>query len=480
METDEKDSGTTHESGPEAQLGEIPQAAMADAQVLQRREAREAKASDPVELLRLGNRVYPTWTPAMVQAIKSNREAKKRWYLLIDKVGMRKNLRAAWELVAANKGSAGLSGETIEDYSKGLDQRLDSLSARVTKGHYHPLPIRRTYIPKTDGSGKMRPLGIPEVEDRIVQTAVVLGIEPIFESMFRECSYGFRPERGAHNALHVVAAGIEGSRKWVVDADIKDCFGSIPHDKLMAQVETQIGDKKLLSLIKEFLGAEIIEAMKRWNPSGGTPQGATLSPLLANIHMHVFDERMGAMGYQVVRYADDFVILCETEAEAVKAVEDAKAILDDIGLTMHPEKTKLVNSAKDTFQFLGYVFGPWGRTPRPSSVNKMRDAIRRKTRRLDGRSFRVIIRGLNRTLHGWYRYFRYGTESTLKALDQMVRRRLRSILRKRDGRNGASRPGADHQRYPNALLESLGLFGLLATQRKERRGRQLIPFPAKA
>ena len=480
MVTTKTDSGKPHESGPEAQLRETSRAAMADAQERKREDQREVKASDPIEPLRLGNRVYPTWTPAMVGAIKSNREKGKRWYLLIDKVGMVKNLQTAWELVARNKGSAGLSGETIEDYSVGLEQRLETLSQRVTKGHYHPQPIRRAFIPKTDGSGKMRPLGIPEVEDRIVQTAIVLVIEPIFEATFRDCSYGFRPERSAHHALHVVSTEIAGSKKWVVDGDIKDCFGSIPHDKLMRQVESQITDRKLLTLIEEFLKAEIIENMSRWKPDGGTPQGATLSPLLANIHMNVFDEIMEAKGHQVVRYADDFVVVCETEAKATTALDDARVTLGSIGLTLHPEKTRLVNSSEEIFQFLGYIFGPWGRSPRPSSVEKLKDAVRQKTRRLDGRSLRVIIRLLNRTLQGWYRYFRHGTEPVLRAIDQMVRRRLRSILRKRDGRNGAARVGADHQRYPNALLSSLGLFELLATQRKERHGRQLIPFPAKA
>ena len=475
-----KDDGKAQENSPETQLGATPRAAVAGVQYRQREGEREAKASDLAGPLRMGTREYPTWTPAMVRAIQSNREQGKRWHLLIDKVGMLKNLREAWKWVAANKGSAGVSGQTIEEYEVDLEKRLEALSERVTKGHYHPRPIRRVNIPKADGSGKMRPLGIPEVEDRIVQTAIVLSIEPIFEATFLPCSYGFRPERGALNALSVVDAGLAGKRKWVVDADIKDCFGSIPHDVLMKQVEKHIGDRKLLTLIREFLQAEVIEKMKRWTPTNGAPQGATLSPLLANIHMNVFDEHMISKGYEVVRYADDFVILCETEMEATSALETARTILADIGLTMHPEKTKVVDATKDVFQFLGYVFGPWGRKPRPSSEAKMREAIRAKTRRLDGRSLRVIIRSLNRTLYGWYRYFRHGTESALRSIDQMVRRRLRSILRKRDGRHGASRPGADHQRYPNALFDSLGLFGLLDRQRQERRGRPLIPFPARA
>lgn len=480
MATAIKDRDQTQERRPNAQLGETPSEAMTGAQERQQEGAREVKASDPARMLRMGSRVYPTWTPAMERRLKSDGEEGGRWYLLIDKVGDMRNLKEAWRLVAANKGSAGCSGQTIEEYSMDLESRLKELSQRITKGHYHPRSIRRTYIPKTDGSGNMRPLGIPEVEDRIVQTAIVLCIEPIFEAKFLGCSYGFRPERSAHHALHVVETAVAGKKKWVVDGDIKDCFGSISHELVMEQVKAHISDRKLLTLIQEFLQAEVIDAMNRWKPTVGAPQGATLSPLLANIHMHVFDKHMVDRGYEVVRYADDFVILCETESEAVSAHETARQILSEMGLTLHPEKSKVVDSTKTNFQFLGYIFAPWGRKPRPSSLAKMRDAIRMKTRRLDGRSIRVIIRGVNRTLRGWYKYFRHGAAEELKRLDQMVRRRLRSILRKRAGRHGASKPGADHKRYRNADFKALGVFELLAQREKDRGGLKYIPFPAKA
>jgi len=480
MATVMKDNDRAQERRPNTQLEKTPREAVTDTRKRRQDGKREAMVSDPTGMLRMGSRMYPIWTPAMVRRLKSDEEEGKRWHLLIDKVGALTNLREAWRLVAANKGSAGISGQTIEDYSRDLEARLNSLSRRIQCGHYHPRPIRRAYIPKTDGSGKMRPLGIPEVEDRIVQTAIVLTIEPIFEVRFLECSFGFRPARGAHNALHIVETAVKGKKKWVVDGDIKDCFGSFPHDLVMQQVKTRINDRKLLTLIQEFLQAEVVEAMNRWKPTVGSPQGATLSPLLANIYMHVFDTHMMERGYEVVRYADDFVILCETEDDAMNALETARQVLESMGLVMHPEKSKVVDSTRGDFQFLGYIFAPWGRKPRPSSLAKMRDAIRMKTRRLDGRSIRVIIRSLNRTLRGWYKYFRYGAGAELERLDQMVRRRLRSILRKRAGRQGTSKPGADHKRYTNAGFKALGVFELWEQREKDRGNLRFIPFPAKA
>jgi RNA-directed DNA polymerase len=253
--------------------------------------------------LHLGKRSYPSWTPAMVEAIERYRQAGRRWYLLYDKLYAESNLKAAWEQVEEKGGAAGVSGQTIAQYRDGLEQRLSNLAKKLKEQSFEARPIRRVYIPK--GNGKLRPLGIPEVEDRIVQAALVRLVEPIFEKKFLGVSYGFRPERSAHNALAELVAAMEAGFTQIVDADIPDCFGSIPWTPLVEEVAREISDPKVLGLVKKFLKAEVMEGMKAWQPEEGTPQGAVLSPLLANIYLHHFDEEMTRAGYRMVRYADD-------------------------------------------------------------------------------------------------------------------------------------------------------------------------------
>ncbi len=426
---------------------------------------------------RLGKRSYPSWTPAMVEAIERYRQAGRRWYLLYDKLFTVPNLKAAWEQVEKNGGAAGVSGQTIAQYRDGLEQRLSDLAKRLKEQSYEPRPIRRVYIPK--GNGKLRPLGIPEVEDRIVQAAMVRLIEPIFETKFLGVSYGFRPERSAHNALAELVAAMEAGFKQIVDADITDCFGSIPWTPLMEEVTREVSDPKVLGLIKKFLKAEVMEGVNAWQPEGGTPQGAVLSPLLANIYLHRFDEEMTRAGYRLVRYADDFVILCKTPQEAEQARQKAQQTLAEMGLQLHPEKTRIVDATREKFQFLGYEFWPTGRAPRPSSKQKLRDRIRAKTPRHPGRSLRAVIASLNPTLRGWYGYFRHSWWATFKDVDGFVRRRLRSILRGFQKRKGTTRP-VDHFRYPNRIFESMGLFSLDKKHLAEVGPNGLIAFTAKA
>lgn len=426
--------------------------------------------------LRLGKRLYPIWTPAMVKAIERYRQVGRRWYLLYDKLYALTNLKAAWQQVEKNDGAAGVSGQTIAQYRDGLEQRLNNLAQRLKEHRYTPRPIRRVYIPK--GNGKQRPLGIPEVEDRIVQAAVVRLIEPIFEKKFLGVSWGFRPERSAHNALAELVAALEAGYTQIVDADILDCFGSIPWTPLKEEVAREVGDPKVLELVKAFLEAEVMEGLQHWQPEEGTPQGAVLSPLLANIYLHSFDEEMTRAGYKLVRYADDFVILCRTSQEAEQAREKARQTLKDMGLQLHPEKTRLVDATKERFQFLGYDFCPNGRWPRPSSKQKLRDAIRRKTPRKPGKSLRMVIASLNDTLRGWYAYFRYCSWSTFKEVDGSTRRRLRSILRGFQKRKKSARL-SDNFRYPNHIFEKLGLFSLDKKHLAEIGPNGLIAFPAK-
>ena len=400
--------------------------------------------------------------------------------MLHDKLSDSRNLNEAWRQVEENRGAPGVSGQTVEDYSKNATERLNRLGRRLHEGTYAAQPIRQKLIPKTDGSGKMRELGIPEVEDRIVQAAIVRLIEPIFEDKFLEGSYGFRPERSAHHALSRVETAIAADRPFVVDADISNCFGSIPHDALMNEVAKEISDTRLMGLIRSFVKADIVKEMESCTPVSGTPQGAVLSPLLANVYLHEFDLQMSRAGYEVVRYADDFVVLSRTKEEADEARACAEKVLQAMGLKLHPEKTRVVDSRQEPFQFLGYVFAPKGRWPRKGSEQKLRDRIREKTPRSGGQSLRVVIIRLNRTLKGWYRYFRHCVANVFEAVDGFVRRRLRSILRQYEGRRGAARNGRDNQRYPSSFFRQLQLFSLEEQSKADRRGRRLIPFPARA
>ena len=423
----------------------------------------------------LGKRTYPVWTPAMVEARERFRQTGCRWYLLYDKLYADVNLAEAWKQVEENGGAAGVSGETIAKYRDGLEQRLRSLATKLKNQSYGPHPIRRAYIPK--GNGKLRPLGIPEVEDRIVQAALVRLIEPIFEAKFLGVSYGFRPERSAHNALAEMVAAMEAGYTHIVDADITDCFGSIPWTPLMEEVAREISDPKILGLVKKFLKAEVMEGMHRWQPGEGTPQGAVVSPLLANIYLHRFDEEVTRAGYRMVRYADDFVILCKTRQEAEEGKEKARQTLADMGLQLHPEKTRIVDATRERFQFLGYEFWPTGRAPRISSKQKLKDQIRAKTPRNPGQSLRAVIVSLNFTLRGWYGYFRHSHWNAFRDVDGFVRRRLRSILRKFQKRRGTARR-RDNLRYPNRIFEEAGLFSMSQQHRDEAGPRGLIPFVA--
>jgi RNA-directed DNA polymerase len=390
-----------------------------------------------------------------------------RWYTLMDKVAALPTLRAAFTRVKANRGAAGVDHVTVAMYAHRLDANLTALSAALQAGTYRPQAIRRHWIPKA-GSLERRPLGIPTVRDRVVQTALRLVIEPIFEADFAEHSYGFRPRRGAKDALRRVVTLLRAGYVHVVDADIQAYFDSIPHAPLRARVRAKVSDRRVLALLDAFLQQPIFEELTQWTPEEGTPQGAVISPLLANLYLDSLDQAMAAAGYEMVRYADDFVVLCRTADEATRAVAMVHGWTDAAGLRLHPQKTRLVDMQRPGgFDFLGYHFERGYRWPRTKSLTKLKDTLRQQTRRTNGHSLTSILTTVNRTTQGWFGYFKH-SHGSFRPLDEWLRMRLRSILRFRDGRPGRA-CGNDHQRWPNAFFTEQGLFSLAAAHAAVRR-----------
>jgi RNA-directed DNA polymerase len=301
------------------------------------------------------------------------------------------------------------------------------------------------------------------VRDRIVQGALRQVLEPVFETEFAEHSYGFRPGRGAKDALRRVDDLLKAGHDWVVDADLKSYFDTIPHERLMALVRERVADGRVLALVESFLRAGVLEGAKGWQPSEqGTPQGGGISPLLANVYLNPLDQQMAQVGWELVRYADDFVILCRSEAEAQAALATVREWVSEAGRTLHPEKTRIVNAAQPGgFDFLGYHFERGKKWPRKKSLMKLKDRLRTQTSRLDGRSLSAIVSDVNRSLRGWYGYFQHSRASTFTAVDGYVRRRLRSMLQWRlDGVGKGI--GATHQRWPNEWFARCGLLSLAA------------------
>lgn len=397
------------------------------------------------------------WTERMLETLERGVKGGK-WHSLIDKVYREVSLRAGWARVESGGGAGGVDKVSIAMFGQRLDKRLTRLGEQLREGSYEPRAVKRVWIPK--GGGKRRPLGVPVIIDRVVQSSLLNVIEPIFEKKFADCSYGFRPGRGCKDALRKVSEKLARGRTWVVDVDIEQYFDSIDKKRLMAEVATEIADGSVLRLIEQFLEQDVIDGMKRWRPDRGTPQGAVISPLLANIYLHPVDEAIIADGYELIRYADDMVILCETREEAEIALARLDALLTERGLRLHPEKTRIVDATvRPGFDFLGYRFFGNRRYPRPSSEKKLRENLRNKTPRTSGESMPEIIKRVNATLRGWFEYFKHSSRYAFQAIDAWVRMRLRSILRKRSKRRGRGR-GHDHFRWPNVYFQQLGLFSL--------------------
>lgn len=412
------------------------------------------------------------WTEPMLAALERGIKGNK-WFSLIDKVWSERALELAWEKVESNAGACGVDGITTERFAKDSQSRLLAVKEQLKRNVYQPKPVKRVWIEKP-GSAEKRPLGIPTVTDRVVQTSVRMVIEPIFEKQFAPHSYGFRPGRGCKDALRRVEELLRAEKTHVVDVDIKSYFDAIPHDRLMARVREHIADGRLLGLIEAFLKQKVIEE-NDWQQAKeeGTPQGGVISPLLANIYLNPLDWRMAQSGYEMVRYADDIVVLCHSQEEATAAMEKIREWMEENKLTLHPDKTRMVdmNQANSHFDFLGYRFqrsrrGKLMRLVRPKSLRKLRETIKLKTRRTNGKSMEAIIADINRTLIGWYGYFKHVKVSALGEIDGWIRMRLRSILRKRRGSKGRGR-GKDHQRWPNRYFTKLGYYCLLETREME-------------
>lgn len=404
------------------------------------------------------------WTKPMLTALERGIKGNK-WFSLIDKVSHPKTLEMAWEKVKSNAGGCGIDDITVEFFAKDSLRRLETLTIQLKEGSYQPQAIKREYIPKA-GSAEKRPLGIPTVRDRVVQTAVKMVIEPIFEKEFFAHSYGFRPGCSCKDALREVERLLRAGYTNVVDVDIKGYFDAIPHEKLMSLIGKRISDGRVLDLLQKFLKQGVLKEGIEVESEKGSPQGGVISPLLANIYLNPLDWLLAEQGLHVVRYADDLVILTRSEEEAQEALKQLQRWMDEAELTLHPEKTKLVDMRERgaSFEFLGYKFfhgktGVLRKLIRDKSVKKFRESVKRYTKRCNGKSIEEIIGKLNPILRGFYGYYRHAYSYQLRELDGWTRMRLRSIMRKRNKGRGRGR-GWNHMKWPNCYFKELGLFSL--------------------
>ncbi len=426
----------------------------------------------PVKVRQLQNRL---WAAA-------KQSPGRRFHALYDRIYRTDLLWEAWERVRANRGAAGIDGQTlaaVEVY--GAHRLVDELQEGLRAGIYHPAPVRRVEIPKPDGS--KRPLGIPTVKDRVAQQAAKLILEPIFESDFLPCSFGFRPKRSATDAMEKIRVGFIKGDHFVFEADIKNFFGEIDHDKLLSLVGERVSDRRVIKLLRQWLRAGVLADGVFSETATGTPQGGVISPLLANIFLHAFDRAWAERGVgEVVRYADDFVVLCRSQAEAEQAEEHAAALLGDLGLTLHPDKTRVVDlrEGKEGFDFLGCHFRArmsgklWEqrriiryylhRWPSQRSMKRARARIKALTGRSQvGQQLKDVIARLNQFLRGWGNYFRTGNAAEqFISLDRHVAWRVKRLLIKKRGRNLRS---GQANRWTRTWFHDQGLHKLMGTIR---------------
>lgn len=381
---------------------------------------------------------------------------KRKWYSLIDKVWRMKKLEEAWRSVRSNRGSCGVDGVSIKQFESDLVNNLWTLHRLLREKRYKPKPALRVNIPK--GDGRFRSLGIPAVRDRVVQQALLRVLEPIFEAKFLDCSFGFRPDRSQLDAINQVEyyREAEGCR-WVVEADIVGFFDNVDHELLLDLVNKDISDGSVLRLIRSWLEAGVSVDGAVEETQKGVPQGGPISPLLANIYLHPFDAEMTELGYRLIRYADDFVVMCKSEEEAVSALKNVERILSKLGLSVNTDKTRIIElSDKDGIGFLGFRIYLEHKVPQGKAIHKFKDEVRRLTRRQQPINVQEVVRRLNPVIRGWGNYFQHGNVNWLfKGLDGWIRTRLRSFIEKK------KTPVANY-RIKNAHFEALGLARLSA------------------
>jgi RNA-directed DNA polymerase len=427
------------------------------------RAAAVAGASSPPQAADIRNRwwwvEHSVWTDRMLIRLEHS-EPTTKWFRLWDKVLSERNLQAAFWAVWRNGGAPGVDGQTVKQFGEQLESELARLGDELKSKRYRRQPARRVWIPKP-GTLERRPLGIPAVRDRTVEAALRHVLEPIFERDFAQSSYGFRPGRGCREAVARVEELLSQGHVWCVDAELKSYFDTIPHDRLMALVRERIVDGSVLSLLEQCLKAGVMEELKGWQPTErGTPQGAVISPLLANLYLNPLDHELERRGWGLVRYADDFVVLCRTKEEAQTVLAFLRQWTAAAGLTLHPTKTRLVHATEEGFDFLGWHFRGGKKWPRKKSLQKLQEKLRPLTKRNNGRSLSDIIAQVNPILRGWYGYFRDSHWTGLRRPDQWLRRRLRAMLRKREKRPGYGLSQADSRRWPNRWFAAQGLFSL--------------------
>ena len=404
---------------------------------------------------------------------------QRKWYSLADKVWNPANLAMAAAAVLANNGAAGVDHQSCDQFAERLGEELDRLGQAMREHRYKPLPVRRVWIPKP-GTTKQRPLGVPAVRDRVVEEALRRIVEPIWEPTFSPDSYGFRPGRSAHEAVTRIYTHLNQGYHWVVDADIQDYFGSIDQKLLMDTLAERIADGTVLGWVRDMLRAGVMDAGQWLATPRGTSQGSVLSPLLANIYLDALDQAMQALpGVQFIRYADDWCAVARTQADAEAALSAAQAVLKELRLTLHPEKTRIVDVHDTSFDFLGFTFF-WVETkdgtgrplfgPKQAAVERFKDRIRELTRRTRPMNIQRVIDDLAPVIRGWGRYFTISQRGEWYRLDAWIRERCRAFIAKRWNRTPALDAEWTNQRFANMGLPSLALM--------RRQAKAQLPRPS--
>src|SRR5215472_3108545 len=418
-----------------------------------------------------------------------NPTGARKVHSLVDKVYQRKNLEMAWEKVKANRGSGGVDGQNLKEFAAQLDEQLDRLQGELKGDTYTPQPVRQVQIPKAGKPGEFRKLGIPTIYDRVCQQALLNRLEPIFEPEFDEANFGYRRGRSTKDAMRKVWREIHSGREWIVDADLKNFFGSVDHEKLLTLVAQRLADGRVLRLVRAMLKAGSYGKGQLFPSERGTPEGGVVSPLLSNILLTPFDREMRRKGYQLTRFADDWVITCTSAAEARAAIDAARRILSELGVQLNPRKTRVVHVQRG-FEFLGYLVkrgkqlrlppdkivtgiksGGMYAYPRGKSIQRFKDRVRQLTKRTIPLKTKDLIEQLNPVLRGWGHYYKRTHVRTLfNKLDHWIERRIWSHRYKR-WRNCGWEQGEAWQRglrcaasssgsrYPSRMLRTIRLTG---------------------